>query len=277
MRYENFRDVEMVMVGDSNPRWPLLESTPNFSQESFASGRPFGCKAQECERWNAGIDLVCLAGDTVLLPEACTIEAVDEKWSNGTTAVFATTADGELFFVFAGLTPGSSPRYVGPGSPKGTVIGHANGTNLHFEAYIANQYTVANEVWYASEPPPVSLLNPLNYIQRAADQEQTIESWTQIRDALHRLGFPTSGSDEIQQIQRAQRFLGLPETGEWDSETEARVRRSLKRLEVPSPNDAKPKNYLRYGLISIGGLAVLGGGLWLYREMQNNGETHERQ
>lgn len=274
MRYANFREVEMAL-GDPNPRWPLLESAPKFSADSFASGRPFDCEARECECWSAGIELVCQVGDTVLLPEACTIEAVEEKWSSDTTAVFATTADGELFLVFAGLTPGSSNQYITPGpAPKGTVIGHAHGTSLHFETYVADHFTVANEVWYASEPPPLSLLNPLNYIQRAAKQEPTLESWRQIRDALRRLGFPASDSGawtetDIQQLQRAQRFLGLPETGEWDRETEARVRRSLKRLDVPTPSTAKPKrSYVGYGLMGFGGIAAIGGGVWLIRELR---------
>ncbi len=293
-RYKNHREVAMAR-GATEPAWPIDPVKPRFATWSFGGGRPFNCKAGSCDRWHAGIDLLCKANDIVVTPELCTIEAVDRGWSKGSKAVFARTATG-LFLVFGGTKKGSGDEWnvkEGDELPKGSPIGRVLGSYgmVHFETYEDDAYRMTNSRWYVGEPPPEGILNPLNYIQRAAGQEETIESWRQIRLSLRLLGAdpPTEGpwtEEDAAALIEIQELLGLEPDGKWGPDTEERVRAELNEMgvsasmwpqvpvPVPSRDDGSgdstghaENNTFLYGLYSLLGLGGLAAAWAAYRRM----------
>lgn len=172
-RYKDYQGVEMA-GGDPRPAWLLPDTKPRFADWSFGGGRPFNCAAGECDRWHAGIDCIgAKDGDTFQATEAGTIVGVDKGWSKGSKAVFLETNTG-LFLVFGGSKKGSGSEWgiregveVAKGQPLGRVLGSYG--MIHFETYVGVGRT-ANSRWYVGAQPPVGLLNPLNYLQRASGQ-----------------------------------------------------------------------------------------------------------
>ncbi|MFY0531702.1 hypothetical protein [Nannocystis pusilla] len=70
--------------GDAKPAWPLPTVTPKFATWSVGGGRPFGCAADKCERWHAGIDLTDAPdGALIIAPEDALVVGIDRGWSEG--------------------------------------------------------------------------------------------------------------------------------------------------------------------------------------------------
>ncbi|MGB1016026.1 MAG: hypothetical protein ACPG4T_17965, partial [Nannocystaceae bacterium] len=93
----------------------------------------------------------------------------------------------------------------------------------------------ANSRWYVGEQPPVGLLNPLNYLQRASGQEATLQTWSQIRDALKKLRLTPAasgkwGPQDTSALVEAQAQLNVDPDGIWGPVTELRIREELRRL-----------------------------------------------
>lgn len=282
-RYQRVREVEMAL-GHPEPTFILEGCPPKFAAWSFGGGRPFNCSHADCVRWHAGIDVVCNGTPAVLTPELCTIEAVDRNWSIGSKAVFARTATG-LYLVFGGTIRGSGDEWnvkEGDEIPQGKPIGrvHDRYGMIHFETYKDDPARISNSRWYIHEPPPEGILNPTNYIQRAAGQEQTLESYTQIRKALLLLGFsPMQAGPWIEEdtvaLTEAQELLGLEPDGLWGPKTEEKVRTKLNEMGLnidawptvpvpvpwPEPGEEAPvdgtSKFIRYGLYGLVGVAGL--------------------
>ena len=103
---------KLAMAGGSpSPVWPLPTVTPKFATWSLGGGRPFGCAADKCERWHAGIDLTGAPdGAPILAPEDALVVGIDRGWSSGSKAAFLRTDSG-LFLVLGGFGPGSHKEF----------------------------------------------------------------------------------------------------------------------------------------------------------------------
>ncbi len=246
-RFTRVRQVE-IAGGDPQPTWLLPDTKPKFAEWSFGGGRPFNCPANSCKRFHCGVDLInAKQGAIVVTPEDCEIIAIDRNWSNAAKAVFARTTTG-LFLVFGGTIRGSGEEWglrtgqlIAKGAPIGRVLGSYG--MIHFETYVDDGRT-KNTPWYVGEEPPVGLLNPTNYVQRAAGQPETIESWTQIRAALAAMGFNPAKSGvwealDTAALVEAQKKLGLESDGIWGPATEAAIRAELIRLGYPPAQKTK--------------------------------------
>lgn len=297
-RYSKYREIEMA-GGPPLPLWPVKDqANRKVATFSFGGGRPFNCKSEACVRWHAGIDLRCPANSIVILPELCTIEAVDRGWSGKAKAVFARSASG-LFLVFGGTIRGSGAEWsVKEGSEleAGHPIGRVQpGYGMvHFETYKDDAYRMGNSRWYIGKPPPEGLLNPLNYLERAAGLEESIQSYSQIRNTLTRLGFhPASsgpwGDEDIDALIEAQEKYGLEQDGLWGPQSESRLRDALKKFpetdqepetvppdvppEVTEPETVPPEASSRTGtrspwMIGLVAASAVGGFLWWKRNKQ---------
>ncbi len=284
-RYKNYQQIEMAQ-GDPEPVWLLQGIKPRFADWSFAGGRPFNCPMGACERWHCGIDAIgARQGTVVVVPERCEIEAVDRGWSKGSKAVFARTETG-LFLVFGGTIRGSGIEWgiakgqvIDKGRPIGRVLGSYG--MIHFETYV-DSVRASNSRWYVGEEPPVGLLNPLNYLQRAAGRQVTLQTWSQIRSALAKLGYVPGdsgpwGQDDKAALLAAQDDLDLDTDGLWGPATEEKIRSELKRrgLSVEPPRTSSPSTEddvstpkfptLPVALASAGLLAFAG---WMFHRSQ---------
>ena len=227
--------------GASAPVWPLPDTRPKFATWSLCGGRPFGC-GEDCKRWHAGIDLVGAKDKAlVVAPEAATIVKLDAGWSEGARAVFLRTDTG-LFLVLGGTIAGSGDEFGrtrGERVPAGASLGRVKGSYgmIHFETYAdPDGSRTANSRWYVGEPIPEGLVNPLNYVQRAADVDATLDSNDQRQQALLDLGYDPDpvgsgwGSASKAAVKEAQAELGLDADGVWGPKTEEAVRAALDKL-----------------------------------------------
>ena len=185
---------KLAMAGGSpSPVWPLPTVTPKFATWSLGGGRPFGCAADKCERWHAGIDLTGAPdGAPILAPEDALIVGIDRGWSSGSKAAFLRTDSG-LFLVLGGFRAGSHNEFdvsTGQRVRRGDKLGRVLGSYgmIHLETYAAAERT-ANSVWWRGEPPPEGLLNPTHYVERMVGDKVSLLQTRQRHEALKTLGY----------------------------------------------------------------------------------------
>ncbi|MBK7828378.1 peptidoglycan-binding protein [Nannocystis sp.] len=217
--------------------WPLPTVTPKFATWSLGGGRPYGCAADKCERWHAGIDLTGAPdGALIIAPEDALVVGIDRGWSEGAKAAFLRTNTG-LFLVLGGFKQGSHKEYgitTGQQVRKGEKLGRVLGSYgmIHLETYEAEQRT-ANSVWWKSEPPPDGLLNPANYVERMVGEKGSLLQARQRHEALKALGYFTGDvagpwtAASTEALRAAQQALGVGVDGKWGPETEDAVQRAL--------------------------------------------------
>ena len=223
--------------GDPKPAWLLPTVAPKFAPWSLGGGRPYGCAADKCERWHAGIDLTgAKDGALIIAPEDALIVGIDRGWSEGSKAAFLRTNTG-LFLVLGGFKQGSHKEYgitTGQQVRKGEKLGRVLGSYgmIHLETYEAEQRT-ANSVWWKSEPPPDGLLNPTNYVERMVGEKGSLLQARQRHEALKALGYFTGDiagpwtAASTEALRAAQTALGVGVDGKWGPETEDAIQRAL--------------------------------------------------
>ena len=257
MRFQNCRRIPMV-AGVAEPTWPLPETTPRFATWSLCGVRPSSCTSDDntkCVRWHSGVDLTKAADNAlVAAPEDLVIVKVNVNWSKGkdgawSRATFARTKTG-LFLVFGGVRKDSHTEWaikVGDAILQGEPIGRIQGSYgmLHFETYIDDDESrTSNSRWYIGEEPPDGLVNPVNYLQRAAGMAETLETWPQRIQALLDLGYEAGdatwdwGDQAIDALKVAQRDLGLDDDGIWGPNTEAAIQNALATYDAQTPEPA---------------------------------------
>ena len=257
MRFQNCRRIPMA-VGVADPTWPLPETTPRFATWSVCGVRPSKCTSDDntkCVRWHSGVDLTKAADNAlVAAPEDLVIVKLNVNWSKGkdgkwSRATFARTQTG-LFLVFGGVRKDSHKEWeikVGDAILQGEPIGRILGSYgmLHFETYIdEDESRTSNSRWYIGEEPPDGLVNPVNYLQRAAGMAETLETWPQRIQALLDLGYDAGdptwdwGDQAIDALKVAQRDLGLDDDGIWGPNTEAAIQNALATYVGSTPEPA---------------------------------------
>jgi murein DD-endopeptidase MepM/ murein hydrolase activator NlpD len=152
------------------PAWPLLDLKPRFKPDSFMRQR-VGDDGRL--RFHAGMDLPAPEGTVVVAPENGRI--LKSQTFNGPRAhaLLLETSSG-LVINLGEVEPDSWTMFgVGPGSPVwagqavATVgVNPGGDTMLHIETYRAG--TRKTSPWYQDQGPPPSLLDPTDYILRAA-------------------------------------------------------------------------------------------------------------
>ncbi|MEZ4450986.1 MAG: peptidoglycan-binding protein [Nannocystaceae bacterium] len=230
-------DKLLMAVGDPSPTWPLPTVAPKFATWSVGGGRPFGCEADQCERWHAGIDLTAAPdGALILAPEQALVVGVDRGWSEGAKAAFLRTDTG-LFLVLGGFKAKSQDEFgvrTGRMVKKGQELGRILGSYgmIHLETYKADSRT-ANSVWWRTEPPPDGLMNPTNYVERMVGGRVSLVQTEQRHEALRALGYykgdvaaPWSAAS-TESLKAAQAALGVDVDGKWGPKTEDAIQRAL--------------------------------------------------
>ena len=275
MARSNQWETPEMAEGDPAPAWPLPDVPPKFATWSFGGGRPFGCKEPACERWHAGIDLTGAPDRAIVVaPERARVTGVDKGWSGDSKAIYL-EAPG-LFIVLGGLIK-NSPAEFGVETngvvPKGAKVGRVLGAYgmIHLETY--RRGTTKNLVWRTGKPPPSGLLNPTNYVERAAGRRPSLLRTVQRHQALAALGFYQGGTDAVwgtaskAALQAAQASLGVDADGIWGPETEAAIVAALEKHSgpiSPTPGDPAPSSS-RLGLwigVGVGAVGLAGGLAW---------------
>ena len=284
--------------GDPKPVWPLPTVTPKFATWSIGGGRPYGCAADKCERWHAGIDLTGAPdGALIIAPEDALVVGIDRGWSEGSKAAFLRTKTG-LFLVLGGFKAGShkefdiqTAREVRKGEKLGRILGSYG--MIHLETYAA-EGRVANSVWWKSEPPPDGLQNPTNYVERMVGAKVSLVQTRQRLEALAALGYFAGevgaawGPASEAALRAAQTALGVDADGKWGPKTEDAIQRALADLQgctsdecgvvpgspvTPAGASSDPlKASGRVGKIVIGavGLAGVAAGVAIWRWRASN-------
>jgi hypothetical protein len=276
-RSNAWETLEMAQ-GDPQPVWPLPTVTPKFATWSIGGGRPFGCEADKCERWHAGIDLTGAPdGALILAPEDALVVGIDRGWSEGSKAAFLRTNTG-LFVVLGGFKQGSHREFgittaqqVRKGEKLGRVLGSYG--MIHLETYAAGDRT-ANSVWWKSEPPPDGLQNPTNYVERMVGDRGSLLQTRQRHDALKALGYFTGDvagpwtAASTDALRAAQQALGVAADGKWGPATEDAIQRALAQRQGCGAGECIPiqdpqstdlfRALSRTGLLVAGGLTIAG-------------------
>lgn len=155
--------------------WPLLDLRPQVKADSFMRPRT-GDDGRM--RFHAGMDLPAPRGTIVVAPESGTIVRTQTFNGAHAHALLLETTSG-LVINLGEVEPGSWSEFgVGPGSAvfQGQAVARV-GVNpggsemLHVETYVPGTRRTAR--WYQDEGPPPSLLDPTDYILRAALRPMT--------------------------------------------------------------------------------------------------------
>lgn len=162
-----------LAAGDPAPVWPLLDLRPRFAPDSFMRSRGGG------KRLHAGIDLPAPRGTVVVAPESGRI--LKPQTFNGPHAhALLVVADSTGIVINLGeVEPGSWDEFgIGKGSPvfQGQPVARVGinpggGEMLHFETYRPG--TRKTSSWSVGQPAPPELLDPTDYILRAAARPVT--------------------------------------------------------------------------------------------------------
>jgi hypothetical protein len=263
--------------GDLQPAWLLPSVVPKFATWSIGGGRPYGCAADKCERWHAGIDLTNAPdGALIVAPEDALVIGIDRGWSEGSKAAFLRTHT-NLFLVLGGFKQGSHKEFgvaAGQTVRKGDKLGRILGSYgmIHLETYAAESRT-ANSVWWKAEPPPDGLLNPTNYVERMVGAKVSLLQTRQRHEALKALGYfagevgtPWSEASTAA-LRAAQQALGVGVDGKWGPETEDAIQGALAARQGCSANGCavdeggaavNGSSVGRLGWLMMGGMAVAG-------------------
>ena len=163
-----------LAAGDPSPVWPLLDLRPRFAPDSFM--RPRGKKTP---RYHAGVDMPAPRGTVVVAPESGRV--IKLQTFNGPNAhALLMESDATGITINLGeVEPGSWSEFgvdkgskIFAGQPVARVgINPEGGEMLHFETYAPG--TRKTSSWYVGEPPPPSLLDPTDYVLRAAARPVT--------------------------------------------------------------------------------------------------------
>lgn len=177
--------------GAPNPVFPVASSSKHSRRLDVSYkdvdgkyhgrwGRIFGASRRDGQRYHAGIDLFANPGDVIVAPEAGTIvgtqnflnsidgagpDAMLIEGDNGVTILL-----GEIDEKAYGLKVGDR---VTRGQPVARIQATAGGDHmLHIETY-RNGLT-HNQQWWKGSPAPSHLLDPTDYLLRAAAAEQAM-------------------------------------------------------------------------------------------------------
>lgn len=238
-RSEYALEVRMACVPNPPPVSVLPGMKFGYADWSFGTGRPASCNtgASKCERFHAGGDLAkAKANQLVVAPEKAVIRILNGGWTGKTRKVALETDT--LFIVLGGVIPNSHKEWdlvegdeVVAGDPLGRV--QADYKMIHFETYERAPDRVNNSQWWVGKPPPVGLLNPLNYIQAMAGDPQTLANYEQRHAALAALGYyegvirgPWTETSKAA-LERTQDDLGLEPDGLWGPDTDKAIQRAV--------------------------------------------------
>jgi len=141
--------------------WPVRGEAPNTP----GGGRAFGASRDGGNRIHAGIDLYGDEGDVVVATESGTIVAA-QGWAGPNAKAVLLQTDSGPVVLYGAVAPGSWPRVgtrVRAGDPVGRLGTYPHGSSmLHLEVYRSG--VRRNFRWYAGEPKPPTLLDPIAYL-----------------------------------------------------------------------------------------------------------------
>jgi len=160
----------------AHPVWPLLNKHEKLVPEIgvYWGARGFGVDRKKgTGKYHAGIDLVADWGDPVLATEDGTIVGTQGWDGANAKAILMETASG-VVPLYGAVAPNSWKEFgLGVGSKvrRGQAIArvgqYPGGSEmLHFELY--SKGTTTNERWYIDQARPSNLLDPTEYLKRAA-------------------------------------------------------------------------------------------------------------
>lgn len=159
-----------------NPVWPLQNNFDRLVPEKkvYWHGRAFGVdRGTGSGKYHAGIDLAAKWGDPVLATEDGTIVAT-QGWDGPNAKALLLETDSGVVALYGAIAPNSWKKFglgvgsrVQRGQPIAFVGEYPHGSQmLHFELY--TQGTRKNERYFIGREPPPNLLDPTNYLKRAA-------------------------------------------------------------------------------------------------------------
>jgi murein DD-endopeptidase MepM/ murein hydrolase activator NlpD len=164
----------VFVTGAAHPFWPI--ANPKNTNVPTSGGAAIGAKrpARGTQtRYHAGIDLPAKTGTPVVATESGVLVAAN-PWDGKHAKSLLLETDTGVVVNYGAVYPNSWKEYgVGIGSRvrAGQPIGYVGmypmgGQMLHFELYTSG--TRQNAQWKVNRPPPENLLDPTNYLQRAA-------------------------------------------------------------------------------------------------------------
>jgi len=169
--------VSIPFAAGGHPSWPL----PGHSAR-VPPARDFGAPRDGGTRRHTGVDLNVPAGTTVVATESGVIGGRGGRplgWREGVEALWLRTDSG-VWVLYGALEPDSWQRHgvaigdrVRQGQPIADSGRYPGGTEqVHFETWAPGSTRVH---WVAGDPPPVGLLDPRWYVDRARENGHVVE------------------------------------------------------------------------------------------------------
>jgi murein DD-endopeptidase MepM/ murein hydrolase activator NlpD len=160
----------------AHPVWPLINKREKLVPEKgvYWGMRGFGVdRGTGTGKYHAGIDLAASWGDPVVATEDGVIVGTQGWDGANAKAIAIETISGVVPF-YGAVAPNSWKEFglgVGSKVKQGQVIArvgqYPGGSEmLHFELYTSG--TIRNEKYYIDKPRPSNLLDPTQYLKRAA-------------------------------------------------------------------------------------------------------------
>lgn len=156
--------------------WPLVNSAQALVPEKgvYWGARAFAASRKGSAKYHAGIDLKAETGDPVVATEDGVVVAT-QGWDGPQAKALLLQTDSGPVMLYGAIAPNSWKEFgvgvgtrVKKGQPLGRVGTYPKGSHmLHFEIY--REGTTKNYKWYKGDPAPANLLDPTNYLKRAAD------------------------------------------------------------------------------------------------------------
>jgi murein DD-endopeptidase MepM/ murein hydrolase activator NlpD len=156
-----------MAAGDPAPAWPLVHPERAITGD-FAECRPF--RDPRCPRHHAAEDLPAPQGTIVIAPEGGVLVEVRDTFHEGTGVMLLQTDGGGPVIGLGEVEPGSWREFAvdeGARVLKGQAVARVGRLDmLHFETYRSGTRTTSP--WERGARPPASLLDPTDYLERAA-------------------------------------------------------------------------------------------------------------
>lgn len=160
-----------VRTGALGPIWPLAHD-PN-PKVATTGGKALGASRDQGERYHAGIDIITPYRTVVVATEPGRIVATNPWSGAGAKSLLLETNSG-VVVNYGAVAPDSWEEFgvdvgsqVKAGQPIARIGKYPAGSSmLHFELYLGG--TRKNTQWRVGTSPPPNLLDPTNYLLRAA-------------------------------------------------------------------------------------------------------------